>query len=86
MFDEANVFNQDIGRWNVGKVTNMYWMFGGADALRHISHITNIPTTNVLVEGVYVSKHQRHISYLANIPTTNILVKGICLMKHLECG
>jgi surface protein len=32
MFDEANVFNQDIGRWNVGKVTNMYWMFGGADA------------------------------------------------------
>jgi surface protein len=32
MFDEANTFNQDIGRWNVGKVTDMYLMFGGADA------------------------------------------------------
>jgi surface protein len=31
-FAEANTFNQDIGRWNVGKVTDMYLMFGGADA------------------------------------------------------
>jgi surface protein len=27
MFHQANAFNQDIGRWNVGKVTNMSLMF-----------------------------------------------------------
>jgi surface protein len=27
-----STFNQDIGRWNIGKVTDMYLMFGGADA------------------------------------------------------
>jgi surface protein len=32
MFKRATTFNQDIGRWNVGKVTDMSGMFIGADA------------------------------------------------------
>jgi surface protein len=27
MFGGADAFNQDIGRWNVGEVVNMSWMF-----------------------------------------------------------
>lgn len=32
MFANAKRFNQDISRWNVGKVTDMYAMFSGATA------------------------------------------------------
>jgi surface protein len=32
MFKRATTFNQDIGDWDVGKVTDMSGMFIGADA------------------------------------------------------
>jgi surface protein len=41
-------FNQDIGDWDVGKVTNMSWMFIGADAFNqdigrwNVSNVTNM--------------------------------------------
>jgi surface protein len=39
MFYKANTFNQAIDSWNVGKVTNMYLMFGIADAFnQHPNH------------------------------------------------
>jgi surface protein len=34
--------------WNVGKVTNMYWMFGGADAFnQNIGHWNVGKVTNM---------------------------------------
>jgi surface protein len=60
MFDEANVFNQDIGRWNVGKVTNMYWMFGGAAPI-------NIPDISVTLPT-----SQSPISWLKVVARLNI--------------
>jgi hypothetical protein len=76
-FSNANVFNQYIGNWDVSKVTNMEWMFIDANSFNqdNISHLANIPFTNVLVKGVCFRKHIRHISHFANIPTANILVK-----------
>jgi len=32
MFQYAQVFNQDIGGWDVSNVTNMIWMFSGRTA------------------------------------------------------
>jgi surface protein len=57
MFGGADAFDQNIGHWNVGKVTNMSW----------ISYLANIPTTNILVKGICLMKHLIHISYIANI-------------------
>jgi hypothetical protein len=100
MFYKANTFNQAIDSWNVGKVTNMYLMFGIADVFnqdigrwnvgevtkhpRHIGYLANIPTINILVEGVCFIKHQRHISCIANIPTANVLVKRGCALQWLQ--
>jgi surface protein len=40
MFGGADAFNQNIGHWNVGKVTNMSWMFN--DAIKDI--LVTLPT------------------------------------------
>jgi hypothetical protein len=79
MFHQANAFNQDIGCWNVGKVTNMSLMFA---YIYTFSYLANIPMTNVLVERACIIKHPRHISYLTHIPMANVLIKGICTTKH----
>jgi surface protein len=58
MFYRAIAFNQDIGNWNIGKVTTMNYTFfmavKGICFIKHrwhFSHIAHIPTTNVLVKG-----------------------------------
>ena len=49
MFDQASAFNQDIGGWNVDKVTSMVLMFEGATAFDQdlsgwcVSNITSAP-------------------------------------------
>jgi surface protein len=48
----------------------------------HISHLTNIPTANVLVKVACMIKHPVHISHLTNIPTANVLVKVGFEIKH----
>ena len=35
MFREARAFNQDLSKWNVGKVIDMQGMFSGAGAFDH---------------------------------------------------
>nr|WP_235011030.1 BspA family leucine-rich repeat surface protein [Aquimarina sp. AU119] len=48
MFWVASSFNQDIGDWNVGKVTNMIQMFGGANSFNqnignwNVGRVTNM--------------------------------------------
>jgi hypothetical protein len=52
-------------------------MFKGTCArkhIRHIRHLTNIPTTNVLIKDGCGMKHIRHIRHLTNVPVTNVLV------------
>ena len=45
MFQNATSFNQDIGRWDVGKVINMHAMFHGATAFNQ--EISNWDVSNV---------------------------------------
>jgi surface protein len=46
MFGSSKTFNQNIGHWEVGKVTNMDWMFINAEAFnqnigRYVFHKTS---------------------------------------------
>jgi surface protein len=48
MFYETHVFNQDISKWNVSKVTAMDWMFGGTKIFnQNIGHWEVSKVTNM---------------------------------------
>jgi hypothetical protein len=47
---------------------NVTWGIANYTHSMHISHLTNIPTANILVKGVCMIKHPMHISHLTNIP------------------
>jgi surface protein len=78
-FFNAATFNQNIGSWDVSQVTNMSHMFLSATAfnrtcarkhIRHIRHLTNIPTTNVLIKdgcGMNIAKNTTKISNLKEL-------------------
>jgi predicted transposase YbfD/YdcC len=55
------------------------WDIENYKHIRHISHLTNTPTANVLVKGGCAMKHISHISYLANLPVTNVFFRQCCL-------
>ena len=48
LFYNVDIFNQDIGSWDVSKVTNMYYMFNNADGFNqdiskwNVSSVTNM--------------------------------------------
>jgi surface protein len=71
MFWGTNAFNQDIGSWDVGKVTNMQAMFHNAGAFNQDIGSWDISSLSMI-------KHPMHISHLTNIPAANVLVKGDC--------
>ena len=43
----------------------------------HVSNLTYIPSTNVLVEGGAVSKGVGHIGHRRNIPVADVAVGGV---------
>jgi TPR repeat protein len=66
---KSHAFNQDISSWDISSLTNAAGMFKGTAMTvvlikgvcvikhpRHISHIANIPTTNVLIKGICIRK------------------------------
>jgi surface protein len=71
MFHQANAFNQDIGRWNVGKVTNMSLMFAyiytfNQDIGRwNVGNVTNM-------SSMFDEANQSPISWLKVVARLNI--------------
>jgi surface protein len=68
MFLSATAFNQNIGGWDVSKVTDMS---GIPKHPYHRRHLANIPITNILVKGTCARKHIRHIHHLTNAKAFN---------------
>jgi surface protein len=64
MFGGADAFNQNIGHWNVGKVTNMSWMFNDASSFNQdIGHwnVGKVTNKDILVT---LPTFQRPMSWL----------------------
>jgi surface protein len=65
MLRDAKLFNQDLNKWDIKKVTNMSEMFYHASNFNieniskwnHIIYFTSVPFANVLVERLVECKH-----------------------------
>ena len=47
LFREKNTFNEDIGGWDVSKVTNMQWMFDD----KHCGAESTLKATDIVSAG-----------------------------------
>jgi hypothetical protein len=90
MFGDANAFNQDIGRWNVGEVVNMSSMFDDANAfnqdiaqwVKSISELLpsiSIRSFKLLILVVFLT-----MPVLA-LPAISTKVFAVTVIATLEC-
>jgi surface protein len=67
MFSVTTAFNQDIGGWDVGNVTDMSAMFGVATSFNQ-----DIGSLNILVIVVTLLTSQLPISWLKEVAIKNV--------------
>ena len=70
MFENAKLFNQNIGNWDTSKVTNMSYMFGNAKAFNQ--NIGNWNTSNVIEMNGMFSAAIAFNQNIGNWNTSNV--------------